>query len=772
MSTETMRNSTECPFSIRWASFLISILLPYQASVGDDRFGSIVTPILKKHCFDCHTEGHAEGGVELDRYSTLADARRSPKTWLKVWDSIESGSMPPHSEPRVALEDIQRVTDWIQNDLLPTLGDSSLQKSSTVIRRLNRQEYNHTLHDLLDVDGDYSQSFPSDEMSFGYDNIGTALSVSPIHIERYLRAAERVVLDAIAIPDVSHQSPRELIGLSTYPLPEKGTVSFDHHLTAGQYQVDFSLVRVGVAETVPAPTLYVSFGTDSRNVDAVQIQDETVVYRFWLNVFENDKLVTVRLADRQTTPLPTESKKEVTSTTSGDQRYGSNKGLHVDSMVVRGPYTSNTQQRVPVFFQTNVPAIGHEARLAFGRERMTRFIEKAFRHPLTPADTVASLSLYEKAIQRGESCERAIQIATMFVLVSPKFLYHMPYSTSDSASNDEEWRSFVLANRLSYFLWGSLPDDTLWQAAATRTLRSDLTKHVSRMLADPKSKRFVTNFAGQWLQLRKLRDIAPDSDLFPDVDPPLVESMQHETELYVDDIIRNNGSVLGLLDSNYTFVNDRLARYYGIQNDSIDDSRFVRVELPESRGGLMTQASILTLTSNPKRTSPVKRGQWILERLLGTPPPPPPPNVPELDEKKDAADALTLRERFELHRTQPDCAACHRQMDAIGFALENFDAVGIWREKDGQNKVDASGTLSGGRTFSDAKEMRRLLVATESKRFARCLIENLLTYALGRGLEPTDYGTVESIRKELTNHGFSSHTLIQAIVASPHFQSE
>ena len=764
--------------------FFFIVLLtvnPFGIVSANDPFQHTVLPFLKKHCVDCHTEGNAEGGVDLDRFSSKEDSLKASKTWLRVWDALESGVMPPSTEPRPSLEVTRLVVDWIESDFLTALNSNVGQLASASIRRLNRQEYNNTIRDLLGINEDLAKDFPSDEISFGYDNNGSALSVSPIHIEKYLLAAERATSLAVMVPSVRDRPPVELIGLTTYPLAENGSVSFEHHLAPGKYMVDFSLVRVGVAETVPTPTIFVSFGEDYRNIDAVQVQDETLVYRFWIDVAADDKSVTVRLASKQTTPLKRETNKEVTSNVSGDQRYGGNRGLHVDSMVVRGPVTldGNLLPASHHRIVTAQPELGDDSRIACGHKVLADFVERAFRRPAADADIAPVVSIFEMALKRGESFERAIQIATTLTLVSPKFLFHAHSGDDahlgDAASNSEDKSSldeYVLANRLSYFLWSSMPDEELLNAAQNKRLRSSLASQLKRLLADDKSQAFVVNFVGQWLQLRKLADARPDPALFQGVDAGLIKDMRHETEAFVGHVFRNDCNVLELLDSDYTFASERLAKHYGLESHINEPTQgTMRRTLGNSmRGGLLTHASILTLTSNPNRTSPVKRGGWILEHLLGSPPPPPPPNVPPLDEGKGAVDVVTLREKLELHRVQPDCAACHNQMDPLGFALENFDAIGRWRDFDGSSPVDATGKLSGGRTFKNANDLKQLLLATESKRFSRCLIENLLTYALGRGLEASDYGLVESIRKDLARDSYRVNTLIMGIVTSVQFQ--
>jgi hypothetical protein len=512
----------------------------------------------------------------------------------------------------------------------------------------------------------------------------------------------------------------------------------------------------------------IGFGKDRRTLDAVRVQDETVVYRYWLKVAPGDSLVHVALAPGQEGSPNAVNPTDLATNVSGDKRYGNERGLHVDSMVVRGPVALMTEglpeSHRRILFCT--PEYGDQSRLDCARKVIARFTERAFRRPVLPEELDRLLAIVRLAQDRGESYERSVQIALTTVLASPGFLYLVEPA---EARADRPLTEFELASRLSYFLWSSMPDDELFREARAQTLRAHLRRQVVRMLDDARSGEFVRNFVGQWLQLRRLAGVARDKDLFPGFDETLRDAMRQETERFFAHIVRHNRSALELLDSNYTFVNETLARHYGIAGVTGEAFRLVTLA-NRRRGGVLTQASVLTLTANPNRTSPVKRGQWILQQLLGTPPPPPPPDVAKLDESREAADAASLRERLEAHRTQPECASCHQQMDPLGFALENYDAVGRFRTTDGAFRIDPSGELIGGRKFADIQELKQLLTSTATRKFARCLIENMMTYALARGLEAYDYCTVEEIRKQLTQDDYRIHRIIFGIVESPAFQ--
>jgi len=753
---------------------MIAPLAPVAADEPEtlDRFQRQVLPLLERYCFECHTQENAKGGIALDRFDDQAAAVKDNKTWLRVRDALEGHAMPPGNEPQPSSNERNDVMAWIEDDFLAAQCGQHAGSAPMVLRRLNRQEYNNTIRDLLGLDLRLADDFPADEIGFGFDNVGSALNISPVHVEKYLDAAERAMDQAIRLPNADHLAPMELIGLSTYPLLPKGAVEFEHSLKPGRYVADFSLVRVGIDESVPPPRLIVGFGKDQRTVEAVRVQDETVVYHYWLNVEAGDQQVRVALAPGQAETLNVANPKEIGSNVSGDQRYGGKRGLHVDSLVVRGPLPLEPA-RVPdchrqIFFTR--PEHGDQSRLTTAQRIIARFAERAFRRPVEADEVERLLRIYRLAHDRGESFERGVQLALTSILASPQFLFLIePDSGTATAVAERPLTEYELASRLSYFLWSSMPDDELFREARAGTLRTNLRHQVVRMLDDSRSASLVENFAGQWLQLRRLAAVTPDRELFPSFDDQLRAAMRQESEQYLTHILRNNRSVLELLDSSYTFVNEALAKHYGIEGVSGKDFR--RVELKDHRrGGVLTQASILTLTSNPNRTSPVKRGQWILQQVLGTPPPPPPPDVPKLDETPQAADASSLRERTELHRANPQCASCHQQMDPLGFALENYDAIGRWRTKDGPFPIDPSGELVGGRKFADAQELKQVLGTTAAKTFTRAFVKNLMTYALGRGLEVQDYCTLEEIRKQLVEDDYRIRSVVFGIVESRAFQ--
>jgi hypothetical protein len=411
-----------------------------------------------------------------------------------------------------------------------------------------------------------------------------------------------------------------------------------------------------------------------------------------------------------------------------------------------------------------------ETKKEVAREIIANFGKRAYRRPVTTGELERLVKLFEMGDRDGENFEKSVKLALEAVLVSPHFLFRGELQPDpDNSQSVHPISEFSLASRLSYFLWSSMPDDELLAQAERETLRKNLEAQVRRMLKDPKARALVDNFAGQWLQIRDLQLVRPDWEEFPEFDKPLRVAMQKETELFFEHILREDRSVLDFLDGDYTFVNERLARHYGFPNVKGDE--FQRVSLKGTpRGGVFTQASILTITSNPTRTSPVKRGKWVLENLLGTPPPPPPPEVPELSEKKDAVLSGSLRQRMEQHREKPMCASCHARMDPIGFGLENFNAIGEWRGQDGKFPIDPSGQLVSGESFKGPAELRSVLLAKKKEEFVRCLAEKVLTYALGRGLEYYDKCAVNSIAKGLAENHYTFSALVLEVVKSVPFQ--
>jgi len=432
------------------------------------------------------------------------------------------------------------------------------------------------------------------------------------------------------------------------------------------------------------------------------------------------------------------------------------------------PNAPTASHRRIFFVEPRAPTA--EGRRACAQELIGEFARRAYRRPVTSDEVATLLRLYDQAAADGDGFEGSVKLALQAILVSPHFLFREELDPgSGSGSGVHPVSEFALASRLSYFLWSTMPDEALFHLAARGGLRAQLEAQVRRMLADPRASALTSNFAGQWLQFRALEVVAPDRREFPGFDDELRAAMRRETELYFETILREDRSVLDFVEADWTFVNERLARHYGIAG--VTGPEFRRVSLAGTpRGGVLTQGSFLTLTSNPTRTSPVKRGKWVLDNLLNTPPPPPPPNVPLLDETSQAKLSGTLRQRMEQHRADPLCASCHALMDPIGFGFENFDGIGAWRDRDGEHTVDPAGRLASGETFQGPAELKRILLTAKREEFLRCLASKLLTYALGRGLDYYDRCAVDGIVERLKRGDYRFSALVLGVVQSAPFQ--
>jgi len=583
-----------------------------------------IQPLFAKYCVQCHGGSKPKAHLALDSYKNEESILKNPEVLDKIQEKIRAREMPPKDKPQPNREELKLLSTWLDAKLAKLSQPSDQRDPGRVtIRRLNRVEYNNTIRDLVGIDFHGADDFPSDDVGYGFDNIGDVLSMAPILMEKYLDAAERIIAKAFQAPEIR------------------------------------------------------------QRILVQQSKEQTKV--------EN------------------------------------------------------------------------------ARQILERFAFRAYRRPVKPDEVDRLVGLVTQAESQGDSFDKGIQLALQAVLVSPHFLFRIEL---DPRPRDEQAihsiNDFELASRLSYFMWSSMPDEALFDLARQNKLHEEkvLEDQVRRMLKDPKAHALVENFAGQWLELRSLKNASPDPELFPNFDEDLRSAMQRESELFFEALVREDRSILDFVDADFTFLNERLARHYGIPG--VKGDQFQRVHLTgDQRGGILTQASILTVTSNPTRTSPVKRGKWILDNILGTPPPPPPPDVPVLKEGKELTG--TLRQRMEQHRANPSCAVCHQRMDPLGFGFENFDAVGAWRTLDGKFPVDPAGVLPDGKSFKGPKELKAILKGKEEQ-FRRCLTEKLLTYALGRGLEFYDKASIEGISRKLAEKNNRFSALVIEIVKSDPFQ--
>jgi hypothetical protein len=738
---------------------------PSLADEAPPTFAKDVLPFLKAHCFHCHgtEDGNNKADLTLSKYTDDLSVQQDRKVWDNVLHMLRTGEMPPMERKRPPAAEIEAVTTAIEGVLANLDCSKTTNVGRVTVRRLNRVEYNNTIRDLLGVDFQPAADFPQDDVGYGFDNIGDVLSTTPLLFERYLAAAETVLQKVITVPETVQARDIRLQGLRVSRgageetngggvLYGEGDAGNETFLEAGDYNINVEVYAKQVGDEKARASIRLNRETVKEFEVTSTSRNQIQVLETKLRVPAGTTRISVGFVNPYVAPDHTDE--------APNRRL-----LFVRSIVADGPYNPPPPPGSAAQNKLLVHADGLEPREA-AREIISRFATRAFRRPVKPAEVEQVLRIYDLAEKEGEKHEERLRLALCRILVSPHFLFRVENDPRGAKAGEPYLISELeLASRLSYFLWSTMPDDELFNVALQGELRSQLPAQVQRMLKDPKSIALVQNFAGQWLTLRKLPQSSPDAKLFPSFDDDLRAAMQTETEMFFEGILREDRSVLDFIDADFTYVNARLARHYGI--DGVYGAEFRKIKTPANRGGLLTQASILTLTSNPTRTAPVKRGKWVLEQLLGTPPPPPPPDVPDLDERK----ALTgsLRQVMEQHRANPVCASCHARMDPIGFAFENYDAIGAFREKDGQFPIDPSGELPDGKTFQGPAELK-LILKDKKELFARSLAEKMLTYALGRGLEYYDKCAVDKLLAALEKNDYRITTLIVETVNSDPFQ--
>lgn len=729
-------------------------------------FGHDVAPLLNEYCFGCHGNGKKKGDLALDVYKDESAVLHDRKTWEKVMHHLQSGEMPPENKPQPTREQRDRLVSWIDSTIFKVDCDHP-DPGRVTLRRLNRVEYNNTIRDLVGVNFQPADDFPADDSGYGFDNIGDVLSLPPVLLEKYLAAAEKILAAAIVTDPVRAATVR-MDGTKMEPeagksvLPNRARGLYGNGEVHVKYRApkegDYQLrIKAYGQQAGPDPArmqLRLNNAT-VKTFDVSAVEDAPRYYEFKAHFKAGEQRVAMAfINDYMTPPEPKKTQKD--------------RNLFILSVDIAPPADAFP---LP---DSHLRLVGHllqsEKNADSAKKIVQRFAGRAYRRPVSEAEVERLMRLFEMANKNGESFERAVQLTLQAVLVSPYFLFRGELQPEPNNPNMvHPINEYSLASRLSYFLWSSMPDETLFGEAEQGTLRNNLDAEVKRMLNDPKATALVDNFAGQWLQIRNLKLMSPDPDEFPEFDDDLRQAMERETELLFETILREDRSVLDFLAADYTFVNERLAKHYKIQG--VKGTEFQKVSLKGThRRGLLTQGSVLTITSNPTRTSPVKRGKWVLENILGTPPPPPPPEVPELSEAKEKVLSGTLRQRMEQHREDPICASCHARMDPIGFGLENFDGVGGWREKDGKFAVDPAGKLVSGETFKGPAELIDILMQRKRDEFVRCLAEKMLTYALGRGIEYYDRCAVDQMVRGTAKNGYKFSSLILELVKSTPFQ--
>ncbi len=792
------------------AAFMVgSAAFGAAAAAGQPASGGAAAEraLLDRYCVTCHNQRLQVADLTLDT-ADVADVAAHPEIWEKVVRKLRAGAMPPAPRPRPAPAAYEAFTAWLETELDAAAARNPDPGRTDTFHRLNRSEYHNVIRDLLDLEVEVAALLPADDGSYGFDNIAGVLGISPTLLERYLSAAKKISRLAIGrpAPSATAETFRLVTDLTQdvrvdgLPFGTRGGTRFEFTFPEDAVygiRVQLSRDASGTLKTFDVPhQLEVSL--DGEPLETFSVGEPpppgaargSPEYRAWqarqravddaweVRVPVRAGPHTVQVTFHQKTSAYSETLRQpflrpYTSITGGDTRYQP----YVGSVTVAGPFEASgsrpadgTPSRDRIFV-CRPDSGGADDEAACAREIFSTLARRAYRRPVTERDLAVLLDFYEQGRADG-GFEAGVELGLRRLLASPEFLFRVERDPAGAAPGTPyRVADIELASRLSFFLWSSIPDEELLDLAAAGTLHRQevLEAQTRRMLADPRAEALIENFAGQWLYLRNVRALTPDEDLFPDFGEALRRAFQRETELFFGSVLLEDRSVLDFLTADYTFVNERLARHYGLPN--VYGSHFRRVMLPDaSRRGLLGHGSILAATAYPTRTSPVLRGKWVLENLLGTPPPLPPPDVPSLEEKTGDGAALSMREAMEQHRANPVCASCHRLMDPPGFALEQFDAVGRYRTRNEANTpIDASGVLPDGTAFEGAAGLRDALLRRPDL-FVTTLTEKLLTYALGRGVEHHDAPAIRAITREAAADGHRFSSLILGVIKSPPFQ--
>ena len=763
---------------------------------------------LQKHCVACHGDDQPKAGLALGGIRGHGQILKARKVWENLADMVEAELMPPEDKPQPAPAEREAFLVAVRGIFDHYDRTAKTDPGRVTMRRLNKAEYDNTVRDLFyGTDFNASENFPSDDVGHGFDNIGDVLTMSPVLMERYLAAAEAIARKVVP-NDLPKPTVRATYAKQMRPSRDAGPFNKEGFRILSDKDGEKGRESGPVWQDIQT-------GANDEYTFSVQAYGERdkgqpvrlAVYMAGEEVAgATDKAELEKLfgsALRQVTPLKVvkiievkarEAKKaeriEVTlPATAGVRRIGlslvkSEKGTPPSTAYLKVFAVEGPRDVRPYVMRRFMECDAAKPAAEQNREILNRFASRAYRRPATTAEVDRLIGLVDSVLADGGSREQGLQLAIQAVLANPKFVFRAELDDRPTAPDARAIDEYQLASRLSYFLWSSMPDDELFALAAKGELTKNLESQVRRMLKDPKSSALIDQFAMQWLQLGRLTAHAPDATMFPEFKEPLRQAMLTETKLFLGEIMREDHSILDMLDSDYTYMNSSLAKLYGVYDTMGNgsgrkkipggksfrgDAIFDRVTLTDGlRGGLLTQPGILTVTSNPTRTSPVKRGKWVLEQMLGEPPPPPPPDVPELEQQKGKLTG-SLRQQMEQHRADPACANCHAKMDQLGFAFENFNAVGAFREKDGNDVINPSGVLDGDKKFSGPAELRKILIGRKDD-FAKCLTEKLLIFALGRGLEYYDDRAVTRIVEALQKNDYKFSTLCLEIVRSEPFR--
>lgn len=765
-------------------------------------FREKVQPLLDKYCHDCHGNGLNKGGVTFDEFASEAELLGKRSLWHAALKNVQAGLMPPREEggtPPTEAE-IRTLTDWIKYEAF-AIDPHDPDPGRVTTRRLNRIEYRNTIRDLLGIDFNSEVEFPPDDSGHGFDNNGDVLTLSPLLLEKYLAAAETIVEQAV--PKVARELAVQTATGREFRAERGGPVSGDQ-LNArravtvsrtftveleDRYRIVLDLESRGSFDFDPSRCRLVA-RIDGEEKFAEEIAwSERRPIRHELEVHWRPGRHVISF---QVVPLPPVGGEGAETGASRAQNVPgpTNVSLRINAVAVRGPL-SPEHWKAPGnharFFPRGPAPADAAGRDRYAAELLREFATRAYRRPVEEAKVMQLVGLARSVYaEPRHTFEEGIGRAMMAVLASPRFLFRVeaPAPAASPSGRHAAIDEYALASRLSYFLWSTMPDAELFGLAQRGELRRQLAAQVRRMLADPKAQALVRNFTGQWLQARDVESVpinarvvlgpeAPrNRDGRVEFDSAFRKLMRSETERYFEHVVREDRDLIELVDSDYTFLNERLARHYGVPGVTGEELRRVTLPPDSPRGGVITQGTVLAVTSNPTRTSPVKRGLFVLDNILGTPPPPAPPDVPELEEarKEFKGREPKLSEMLAVHRANKLCHSCHARMDPLGLALENFNALGGWRETDARQPIEPAGQLVTGEKFADVRELKRVIARERRADVYRCLTEKVFTYALGRSVEPHDAHTIDAITGNLLAGGGRASVLLLGVIESPAFQ--
>jgi hypothetical protein len=748
----------------------LPVLVFSVGMLGAATFEKDAQSVLSQSCTGCHNEKLASGGLNLSPFLEAASLGSLRPGWERILSKLRAGEMPPKGIPKPAAERISGLLNYVEGEFERADSMTVPEPGRVTAHRLNRNEYANTIRDLLGVDFRAREEFPADDSGYGFDNIGDVLTVSPALMQKYLSSAEQIAARAVGgdpLPKPGVVLRRNRIRrIDAGDIQLSDIIEYDAEyvvrtlLTGHRGAQDKAVTLAISVDGKPAKTVSVPVQISAVNQQGGATQRSSQEVRVFLTGGEH----TFRAQF-----VNDEALKDIPQIA----RLNANRNIFPEAIEIAGPFATTEPHPSQKKILTCDPASG----AACVNSILTTLAHRAYRRPSTKAEVAALMQIFDKAKASGYTPAQSLQFAIAAILVSPQFLFRVerdPKPGTIAPVADIE-----LASRLSYFLWSSMPDDELLRLGETNKLHvpETLDAQVKRMIADPKSSAFADNFAGQWLETRSLDAMKPDPKSFPEWGPELRDAMRTETRMFFEAVMRDDRPIGDFVDGQYTFLNEMLARHYGITG--VEGPDFRRVDLTtadlttvdlttQQRSGVFTQGSVLTVSSYPTRTSVVLRGKYLLDVVLNAAPPPPPPDVPLLNETEIGV-ASSLRQQMERHRADAACAGCHARMDVLGFALENYDAIGRWRTQDGKFPVDPSGAFPNGKSFNGPAEMKTLLKDNMAE-FTRCLAEKMLTYSLGRGVEPYDRRTVQLLVRQTAAHDYRLQTLILGIVHSAPFQ--